>query len=605
MHAGLVVAALAMLATLIAVPAMSQAEAQEGDTRNTIFDDNEFKNVPMDDIQVSDLTINADLYNEGLLDTTNSGYFRVKCEFSHFAYDDPIIFPGEPGRAHLHMFFGNTQTNAYSTFDSLLNTGTGTCNGEDLNRTAYWIPAMLDSAGNAIIPFELMVYYKNDNFRLNGANELVNPFPDNLQMVVGQAMGEEPQTELSGDWGQPIIRFACGPAYRSEGSYGPLIPDCQGTGAGPYNGRALEMQISFPQCYNPDADTYVPGGSHMSYSENGYYGVACPDSHPYDISSIMYRVFFSPDDYGGSLNDLRLSSDVKPDGRIMPGGTTAHADWFGAWNRDAMDLWVDNCNNTQADCEIGLLGRDPFISLKPRKENGVDSGDLFSPQELMKLCPSKTFDPSDPVRSVALCKTMTMMDPEPTATVAPTSTTVPTAEPTATVAPTSTTVPTVAPTATVAPTSTTVPTAEPTATVAPTSTTVPTVAPTSTVAPIPDPTAPPTPTPEPDGEPDEPIGSCSARARVRASWRSGYVAQIIVTNTGQTPINGWEVEWDFTSGERVANAWGLDLTGDSAGSSVSWNGSLRPKRRSQAGFVALLDRGGRRAAPENFTCTPR
>ena len=82
----------------------------------------------------------------------------------------------------------------------LLDTGTGTCNGEDLNRSAYWVPAMLDSQGNALIPDQIMVYYKNDNFRLNGANELVEPFPDNLRIIAGNPGTTSPQTDYTGAW---------------------------------------------------------------------------------------------------------------------------------------------------------------------------------------------------------------------------------------------------------------------------------------------------------------------------------------------------------------------------------------------------------------------
>ena len=265
-------------------------------TRNTQFDDNPYRGVPMRNIDVSDLTLDYDVYNEGLIDTTNSGYFRVKCEVSHFAFDDPIVHPNNPGRAHLHMFFGNTEANAYSTFESLLDTGTGTCNGEDLNRTAYWVPAMLDSEGNALIPDQIMVYYKNDNFRLNGANELVEPFPDNLRIIAGNPAATSPQTDFTGAWqAQKAISFSCGPPYRSDDRKQALIPDCSGSG------NQLEMQIAFPQCFNEADGTYLSDQSHMSYSENGYYGAACPDSHPTDISSIMYRIFFDPSEYGGSL----------------------------------------------------------------------------------------------------------------------------------------------------------------------------------------------------------------------------------------------------------------------------------------------------------------
>ena len=369
-------------------------------TRNTQFDDNPYRGVPMRNIDVSDLTLDYDAYNEGLIDTTNSGYFRVKCEVSHFAFDDPIVHPNNPGRAHLHMFFGNTEANAYSTFESLLDTGTGTCNGEDLNRTSYWVPAMLDSEGNALIPDQIMVYYKNDNFRLNGANELVEPFPDNLRIIAGNPAATSPQTDFTGAWqAQKAISFSCGPPYRSDDRKQALIPDCAGSG------NQLEMQIAFPQCFNEADGTYLSDQSHMSYSENGYYGAACPDSHPTDISSIMYRIFFDPSEYGGSLTNLHLSSDVKMD-RILPGGTTAHADWFGAWHPGAMDMWVDNCNNMQEDCETGLLDRSPAISLVPRKRDFYEYGYKAPATELVKLCPGKEYDPEDPLRSVANCRHM-------------------------------------------------------------------------------------------------------------------------------------------------------------------------------------------------------
>lgn len=376
-------------------------------TRNGAFDNNAFRDIPMSQIQVGDLTVPEDLYNEGLLDTSTSGYFRVKCEISHFAYDDPIVFPNQPGRAHLHMFFGNTAANAYSTFDSLLNTGTGTCNGEDLNRTAYWIPALLDSDGNALIPFEVMVYYKNDNFRLNGANELVEPFPDDLRLVVGNAMADAPQTTLSGGTGSlPVVSFNCGRPYSSSNELQPLLPDCYApAGGNPWSHDALEIKIAFPQCHNPDDGTYVPGGAHMSYSEGGYYGAGCPDSHPYDVSSIMYRIFYSPASYGGALDDVYLSSDVRPDGTILPAGTTLHADWFGAWHGEAMDMWVENCNNTQADCEVGILDRDPMTSLVRRQENTYPRGYLARAEDLIQLCPGKQLDSARPLESVANCRT--------------------------------------------------------------------------------------------------------------------------------------------------------------------------------------------------------
>src|SRR5436190_8376748 len=52
----------------------------------------------------------------GLLD---QGVFATLCRFSHEAPDDPIVYPGQAGKSHLHTFFGNASTDAASTYDSL------------------------------------------------------------------------------------------------------------------------------------------------------------------------------------------------------------------------------------------------------------------------------------------------------------------------------------------------------------------------------------------------------------------------------------------------------------------------------------------------------
>ena len=52
-------------------------------------------------------------------DVGDIGWTSV-CDYSHSLKDDPIVYPGQPGVSHLHDFYGNTTTNAYSTIASLL-----------------------------------------------------------------------------------------------------------------------------------------------------------------------------------------------------------------------------------------------------------------------------------------------------------------------------------------------------------------------------------------------------------------------------------------------------------------------------------------------------
>lgn len=53
------------------------------------------------------------------------GNFRVSCQWSHFAQDDPIVAYNNFGGSHLHMYFGNTMADASSTKQSLINRGGG------------------------------------------------------------------------------------------------------------------------------------------------------------------------------------------------------------------------------------------------------------------------------------------------------------------------------------------------------------------------------------------------------------------------------------------------------------------------------------------------
>ena len=66
--------------------------------------------------------------------------FVVECGFSHTAADDPIVYPGQPGASHLHVFFGNTDVDAH-TVAADLPTGGTTCD-QPLDRAAYWAPAL-------------------------------------------------------------------------------------------------------------------------------------------------------------------------------------------------------------------------------------------------------------------------------------------------------------------------------------------------------------------------------------------------------------------------------------------------------------------------------
>lgn len=250
------------------------------------------------------------------------GAFRNVCTASHFSYDDPIVHPGKASATHLHMFFGNTGTDYNSTYTSLRNSGNSTCRGGTANRTAYWVPAMLDQDGKPVLPEKIDVYYKTG---YNGvAAGAVKSIPEGLRMLAGAAMGTEPQSA-------EIINFQCSSYSRNAG-----IIDCR---------DKLKLNITFPQCWDGKNLDSVDHKSHMAYPHNG-----CPSSHPVALPVISYTLHYPTH---GSSKGWRLSSDMY-DGKPM--GYSAHGDWFGAWDPEIQDTWTKHCLNKGLDCASHKLG---------------------------------------------------------------------------------------------------------------------------------------------------------------------------------------------------------------------------------------------------------
>src|SRR3990172_10950114 len=73
----------------------------------------------------------------------------VRCSYSHSLTDDPVVHPGHAGMSHLHDFFGNSETNADSTYESMV--GAETLCEESGDTAGYWVPALYRS-GERVLP---------------------------------------------------------------------------------------------------------------------------------------------------------------------------------------------------------------------------------------------------------------------------------------------------------------------------------------------------------------------------------------------------------------------------------------------------------------------
>jgi hypothetical protein len=249
--------------------------------------------------------------------------WSVKCEVSHRAPDDPIVFPAQAGRSHMHDFFGNVSTNADSSTASLVRAGSSCLKGIDaVDRAAYWTPSL--KQGNAVVtgvPGEQRIdaYYAVLDKRTP-----VRPIPFGLRMIAGDAKATSPQP-------LDIVHYNClrfpngGQVTKPSAS----IPTCPG-------GSYLSAKITFPGCWDGKNLDSSDHKSHMAYPVRG----ACPVSHPVGLPSVGIRVRWKTV-RGVPSSQLSLSSG---------GQFSLHADFWNVWNPAAMEWLVAHCLNQTQNC---------------------------------------------------------------------------------------------------------------------------------------------------------------------------------------------------------------------------------------------------------------
>ena len=279
------------------------------------------------------------------------GAFRFLCAPSHLSYDDPVVHPGKPGAAHLHQFFGNTKAGANSTYESLRTSGDSTCTSI-LNRSAYWMPALLDGQGSALVPNWVAVYYKrrpaSDVWFANNGNA-ATIIPRGLRYVFGNP--DNPSA----------VTFKClnsSTLVETKGSMSQALGQCSA-------GDSFYVSIKSPDCWDGKNLDSADHRSHMAYEVREGGRNYCPASHPYVIATFTMTVQW--DVLAGDMPALwRFSSDMNG---AVP-GSSFHADWFGAWEDSVLKTWHENCIDKLLNCSDGDLGNGTQLKRNPLYPSG-------------------------------------------------------------------------------------------------------------------------------------------------------------------------------------------------------------------------------------------
>lgn len=310
--------------------------------------------------------------------------FRTHCNFSHVNKDDPIVWPNQPGASHTHMYFGNTKADANSTYESLRRSGDSTCGGGPLNRSAYWIPAIIkkDALGagrDGVVKIDYaIVYYEADGRTaqnltrfLRGFNMVFGFNPNDptdakvkAEVAAANALPgpnnartfksyEVMQNGFSG-WFCEASNGSNVNSPKPGSNLQPWLVNADGTTTltCPTTQR-MGVHIEAPGCWDGVNLTSPDGRSHVRYKirERNSVRFVCPIGWR-ELPIFKLNIYIShtgPEDYGKWF----LASDQMkmPDGTVhnfLP-GQSMHADWIGAWDYEVMKTWMAKCTGVTID----------------------------------------------------------------------------------------------------------------------------------------------------------------------------------------------------------------------------------------------------------------
>ena len=219
---------------------------------------------------------------------------NTSCTVSTIGMFDPIVFPGQSGVGHMHVFFGNTTIDPDSTPASLRaanadRTATTCRNRRD--GSAYWVPQLL-ADGVAVDPVSVVARYRP----ARGAERAT--FPLDFQVIAGSSRATEQQ---------PGIGFHCLERGASR-RLSVTPPTCS-------DGAMLAGVVRFETCWD-GTNASSSDQSHVA----GRVAGECPATHPISIPSLELTVSYPAD---GLDHDWTLAS----------GSTVGyHADFVNGWD---------------------------------------------------------------------------------------------------------------------------------------------------------------------------------------------------------------------------------------------------------------------------------
>lgn len=239
-----------------------------------------------------------------------AAYTDIDVDMFMYKNVDPIVFPGQYGKSHLHTFFGSDALTAATTTSAELQAGCATAENPN-DFSTYWVPTLLytadDGATYAPVPVGRFTAYYN-----LGVAPAEVAIPQDLMMKAGSA---DAQTADAMDADAKIEWFC-------EGDDAPADKDAAAfptTTCSTY----LQTLVYFPNCV--DEASLETAYQAASYGTDNW----CPEgmkqmpqlrfSIRYDVNSVL------PDGWSGEAP------------LILASGTSfsSHGDFINGWLPEA------------------------------------------------------------------------------------------------------------------------------------------------------------------------------------------------------------------------------------------------------------------------------
>ena len=257
---------------------------------------------------------------------------HVVCAYHHTLGDDAIMMFGKPNQAMWHDFFGNTHTDAVSTYQTLRDQPETTCDNK-ADGSAYWVPSMKLPDGQVVTPAYQKTYYQTSKVE----QYPLHPFPAGLELLAGDHHGSAPSSRIT---------FLCANGKGYSNKAGEVCGLRKGGDAVQFN-----IGIQFPNCWDGVNLKPAHGHSNAAYDVNG----ACPSDYPVKIPTVNMNVaYVLPQITSLDTAKIQLSLDPIMDGekREERWGSiyTAHADFMNGWTVEGAHYMTERCMNRGIDC---------------------------------------------------------------------------------------------------------------------------------------------------------------------------------------------------------------------------------------------------------------